>query len=430
LKGGNIEVKFHRLLLALAVAVMLTLLLALPVQADVDDMQWMGATYSQNDMFYGMDVVGYLEESEATLVAQVVNNAGDDISIESAALEFDWGGDPIDTSDYPATLDQGESGLATFTFTVPSADVASNLVTHDYTVTVEYQLEDDSGRTEWTNQFLGAGDQTTFNLPQTPVQPDSVSLYLVNAAGERRILPSDEYTVDNHWTGEITFGAAPGTATHQVRAYWQEITQIGTGDWDETEFPLPGVPGNAHAVSLSVYLQEGTDDLVSVDSADYSFDRETGVITFSTAPDNGQRVVAGWDYYRFWQGTGNDFVVYSNDQSEALALKKEIDATNLGVWIGAVPAKSRQWLAQSGEAESLGDEQYMAGNFVDAVTYYETALQSVDEAIDADKDLVKQDMTIPSIAVWLAGFGLLIFGLGVIIYAIRWKAPPAPPATG
>lgn len=422
--------KIHRLLLAMAVAVMLTLFFALPAQADVDDMQWTGAIYSQNDMFYGMDVVGYPEESEATLVAQVVNNAGDDISIESATLEFDWGGDPIDTSDYPATLDQGEAGLVTFTFTVPSTDVASNLVTHDYTVNVEYQLEDDSGRTQWTNVFIGAGDQTTFNLPWTPVEQDSVSLYLVDAAGDRELIDSGDYDVDNHWTGEITFGSAPGAATDQVRAYWQGIVQIGTGDWDETEFPLPGVPGNAHAVSLSVYLQEGTDDLVNVDSADYSFDHDTGVITFNTAPDNGQRVIAGWDYYRFWQGMGNDFVVYSSDQNEALALKKQIDATNLGVWIGAVPAKSRQWLAQSGEAEALGDEQYMAGNFAEAEAYYTSALEYVDEAVDADKDLVKQDMTIPSIAVWLAGFGLLIFGLGVIIYAIRWKAPPAPPTIG
>lgn len=439
--------KIHRLLLAVVVAAILALLLAVPAQAAIDDVEFIGATYSDTDPFYGVDVVGYTytadTETTGTVVAQIENDTGEDISVVGASLEFDWGGTPV-TGSTPSTIADGEAGFATFSFTVPSNDVASNQATHDYTIRVEFvgsvggTAAWETGRQYRENENLGATDGVTtdFTIGNTPIEPGSVGLYLYNATDEtREPVSSDAYEVD-YWTGAVTFTSAP-EAGDVLLACYEQIDLLGTGDWYATQFDLnmPYMPGawtwGAHAspASLHVYMLNDSDEWSEV--TNYTLDRENGQITFDTAPGFGENIIAGYDCYAVWQNTGNNFVIYSSDQNTAMAANDQYAAA-VAAYAGlfgiteAAPAKTRELISQAAEQVALGDQDFEAGNFADARTHYQSALELLEDAIDADKDLVKQNLSVSSIAVWLAGFGILILGAGMMIYAIKSKKSSAP----
>ena len=53
----------------------------------------------------------------------------------------------------------------------------------------------------------------------------------------------------------------------------------------------------------------------------------------------------------------------------------------------------------------------------------------LNEALEADKDLVKQNTSIPSLAVWLACIGVFIFAISVALFALKWHTPETTPAS-
>lgn len=138
--------KKHRLLLAAIVSLVLvasvSILLAAPAQASIKSHNWVGTTYRGFDSFYNANVIAYETGSKAALVVSVYNESRLSVSIEGAKIEFDWPGGKFAAKDFPSMIKKGAVRAITFEFTVPSTIVASNLVMHSYTITVDYEREE------------------------------------------------------------------------------------------------------------------------------------------------------------------------------------------------------------------------------------------------------------------------------------------------
>lgn len=326
----------------------ISLMLAAPASAGIQDIQWSGQVNTGTDSFYGQNVTAFAAESTASLAVLVQNTAGTDIAIKNAKIDIGGIGE-FTTTDFPESISKGESDFVNFSFTVPST--ASNSVLYNYTVHIRYdQTNDNEQGIEVTNEFVGQGDgvTTVFYLTNTPIVPNSV-----------------------------TIEVPPGTATTA-----------------------------------------------------YTLDEDTGQITFTTAPDNGDNILATeYRYYPSWTLVGTNFAVYSSDQSAAQDLNQQLESYDYADFAGAlhgVPAGTRALLAQAAEEETLGDRDYAAGDFAAANTHYQAALDYVEQAMESDEDLVKEDLNIPSAAVWVAGAGVLLFGLGVLIFSFRWRVVKYP----
>lgn len=163
----------------------------------------------------------------------------------------------------------------------------------------------------------------------------------------------------------------------------------------------------------------------------YTIDLETGKITFTTAPEDGDDIIATeYRYYREWTRVIWDtFAVYSSDQAGAQDLIQQLNTLGPGTYAGwagnaGIPTEARNLMAQATEEATLGDQEYAKGNFADAETHLQEASDLMDQAIAADSNLIKEDanVNIPSVALWLGGIGLLILGLGMGVFALKGKS--------
>jgi len=209
--------------------------------------------------------------------------------------------------------------------------------------------------------------------------------------------------VTHRYEVEVQYESAEDTTD----GYEVEDAYLGWGDGEQMVFYLdhhPILPG-----TLKVRVDESATSL-------YSADLDRGKITFNVAPADDEYVEADYSYYRTWDEEGSDFVVYSTDQADVMDLRRQVNALDPSDF-DQVPAATRELVAQAHAQEVLGDQESVAGDFAEARTYYQTALDLMTEAVSADCDV--QKMNIPSIAVWLGGIGLLVLGLGGLVYAIR-----------
>jgi hypothetical protein len=406
--------KRFRLSVALAVVVILTLLLAVPTQAGITSHNYIDPVYEGWDDFLSASVAAYTAGDNATVVAYLENGVGEDITLQAGNLRMDWG-DVFPATDFPDTLPEDEAAVMTFEFEVPDSAAASPLVTHQWEIVVEWSPEEiDSAADDYVDEPVwgGASDQ----LPDIPVVPGSVTLY-----DDGSEIADSAYTVD-YETGVITWSTAPaGTVTADFRT----MEDLGNGNGDRTEFNLP----HTYVVASTLVVCK---DGVEVASSEYTVDREDGTITFDTAPANGEDISAEYDYYQTWTREWDDdfmnkyFAIYTTPQTDGTDLKDQLDAFDYEDLFGAMygaPAVTRDLLAQSAEQEALGDQAYLAGNFSAARAHYQSALSLRDQAIEADTDLVKNDLNLPSVGVWILAIGLLLFGLGVLVFALRWHTP-------
>ena len=197
---------------------------------------------------------------------------------------------------------------------------------------------------------------------------------------------------------------------------------VGQGDGVTTVFYLANTPIVPNSITIEVPPGTAT--------TAYTLEEETGKITFTTAPDNGDNIMATeYRYYPSWTQAGTNFAVYSSGQSTAQNLNQQLESFDYADFAGVlhgVPAGTRALLAQAAEEETLGDQDYAAGDFAAANTHYQAALDFVDQAMESDQDLVKEDLSLPSAAVWVAGAGVLLFGLGILIFSFRWRVVKYP----
>jgi len=105
---------------------------------------WTDYAFKGTDTFYGEDVVAYEAGSTAILAVSVKNDFGARINVSVVGISFDWP-KPEDgwynsaqaSKESPVELEDGETMYLAVNFTVPSVDVAQEVL-HDYTVYVEH----------------------------------------------------------------------------------------------------------------------------------------------------------------------------------------------------------------------------------------------------------------------------------------------------
>jgi hypothetical protein len=115
------------------------------VNAAINNFNWIGTVTRNNyDGFYGLYITAYEEGTSADLVVNVYNDYsyyGVPINVSAVKVGFDWGVNYTSSEcsiDNPSSVSSQQSHVFTIGFTVPSALLASNLVTHSYTIYVEH----------------------------------------------------------------------------------------------------------------------------------------------------------------------------------------------------------------------------------------------------------------------------------------------------
>ena len=112
--------------------------------ASIANYNWVGAIIRNSiDDFYGASVTAYEENTTANLVVNVYNDYtfAEQINVSAVKVGFDWGQNYTSiecniTNPYVIPLYQ--SHIFILAFTVPSVLLASNFVTHSYTIYVEH----------------------------------------------------------------------------------------------------------------------------------------------------------------------------------------------------------------------------------------------------------------------------------------------------
>ncbi|OGO01142.1 MAG: hypothetical protein A2Y72_07235 [Chloroflexi bacterium RBG_13_53_26] len=353
------------------------LCLALPglASAGITSAQWSETAYNGLDDFYGTTVVAYEAGSTAKLAVSVQNTGVYDITIKSAKVTFDWG-EEYSTTDFPSQVKAGDFGIVRFAFTVPSTDVATNMVLHAYEIAVVYEIQNGATAVNWVSWEL-AND---LNLDNDPMVPDSETIYAVSA-GVATAVAGSAYTLadyDGEWTWT---GAAPAGTIYASYKY-TELLFNGDGVRKVGYLTTAPVVAGSEVVCL---VNDGAETVTKLDSTAYSIDYATGKITLGTAPSTLQTVRVYYSYYNVWTASGADFAVYSADQLDANQLAGTYDSM-----YRSATFDSTEGLQLEQEAETLadlGDVEYANGNFAAAEGYYQQAIDTMNEAIAADTSL-------------------------------------------
>ena len=140
-----------------------------------------------------------------------------------------------------------------------------------------------------TGEAVGTGNgvNTSFSLANSPILTNSETVYVAAVAKTR----DTDYTI-NFGTAAITFTAAPANGAAVTADYKHGNEAVGTGNGTTTSFTLASKP----VMSGSVTLYE--DGVVKTFGADYDVTYGTGVLTLTSAPANGKRIDAIYQYYK------------------------------------------------------------------------------------------------------------------------------------
>jgi len=136
-------------------------------QADISQVNFLGALYKGTDPFYGQTVVAYKTGANVTVAISTYNsdfNFGA-VNITAVKMWFDWGANYTSNEvniDNIFQLERYESHVFMITFVLPTN--ISNIVTHSYTAYVEYAFGENVSISDvWTRQgsdfAVYSGDQ-------------------------------------------------------------------------------------------------------------------------------------------------------------------------------------------------------------------------------------------------------------------------------
>lgn len=390
----------------LAALVLPAALAPAPAKAQISSFVWLDTAYKGYDPLLSNSYYDYVQAykagSTAVLKIAIQNTTGETINIKGAKVKFDWtGGEYVaNAADYPASLADGASGIATISFTVPETSVASNQFKHSYTVSVDYEKEGGyKAGTQVNRENVGTGNssRTEFYLDYNYIDPATLQVYLNGTLTADYKLDCDD--------GKITFNTAPGSGT-SISADYQYVELVSYGNGTETTFSLHYTP--VISGTQKIYVDCAV-------SNSYTLDSDTGKIKFSTPPAAGKSIIANYQYVARWTQTGENFAVYSTEQDSAMAVKQQLEA------IGTPPvntAGSRELVTKADMEEELGDQQYAAGNLDEAKTHYDNAIKYMDKALNGDKD-PNTFKAIEPAGTLLLGTGMVLLAAGVIVYAVR-----------
>jgi len=172
---------------------------------------WTDYAFKGTDSFYGEDVVAYEAGSTAMLAVSVKNDFKKDgegvpINVSAVGISFDWP-KPEDgwynstqaSKENPVALEPDETLYFTVNFTVPSVDVAQEVL-HDYTVYVEH--------------VTATGDLVErWNATRTYFEP-ALPYFVVYSANQASSVQMDQII------GGIV-RAAPTWNTFKAELFWQ-----------------------------------------------------------------------------------------------------------------------------------------------------------------------------------------------------------------
>ena len=147
-----------------------------PAEAAIASHEWLNTTYQGEDGFYDANIVAYTVSDNAELIARIDNPYSADISIDYARLELGWSSTPLDATEKPATIAAGKYGLVIWNFTVPEASIASNMLVHSYTITVQYDITGGLSDEHW---YDGGGNLAVYSEDQSTCRV-SVEKWTVN----------------------------------------------------------------------------------------------------------------------------------------------------------------------------------------------------------------------------------------------------------
>lgn len=139
----------------------------------------------------------------------------------------------------------------------------------------------------------------------------------------------------------------------------------------------------------------------------------------------------------YWSQFGSGFAIFSTDQADANLAMKELDAYPT-MTLPFFTAAARELLTESSIAESMGDTEYAAGNFANAKTNYQNALNLMQNAYANETDrwgsfentfegLLSgaQSLVVNQGYAWLLfGIAFLLMGIGAIVYLVRKSGTP------
>ena len=119
-----------------------------PTQAYIESYYWITPLYRGYDDFYGRYVVAYKTGSMAQLMIGVYNDWWyPNITITAVKVWFDWN-ENYTSTEVPYVLHYYEYHYFMINFTVPSTDVAWNLIPHQYRIYVEFTY--DTSKSYWS----------------------------------------------------------------------------------------------------------------------------------------------------------------------------------------------------------------------------------------------------------------------------------------
>lgn len=134
----------------------------------------------------------------------------------------------------------------------------------------------------------------------------------------------------------------------------------------------------------------------------------------------------------FWSQSASGFAILSADQADSKKALDQLEAYP-SMSLPFFTAGARELLTESAIARSMGDTQYRAGNFANAKTSYQNALNLVQNAYsnetkrwgsfeDAFQGLISgtQSLVVNQGYAWLLfGVAFLLMGIGAIVYLVR-----------
>jgi len=136
-------------IIGLLVVTLCSNLATTPVRAYISNYYWVVPLYRGYDEFYGSYVSAYETNSTAQLMVNVYNDwyGYPSINVTAVKVVFDWGQN-YSSIECPYIMPQGQYHNFKIDFTVPSTDVASNVVPHTYVIYVEFTY--DSSASYWS----------------------------------------------------------------------------------------------------------------------------------------------------------------------------------------------------------------------------------------------------------------------------------------
>ncbi len=251
----NITMKTSKTIALMALPALVLLAFITPYgHAQSIQSTWTGMAYSGTDPFYNTNVKAFKQGTMATLNLIVTNFDGQYMNVTGAEVQFDWNGNYTAagvTKTSPIRINSNNQGTVLIQFTVPTV---TNLVTHSYTISLNYTLQFSPGTNRQSFSF--GSNFAAYSADQATAISEMQQLGLPNTFGFGTSLCGS--------FGTSNFKTARGNALCQQaqQQATQGMQQYSTGDFTNSKNTLQNAVNNWNQ-AISVDSGQGSTDLVA-----------------------------------------------------------------------------------------------------------------------------------------------------------------------